>query len=66
MSNNDSFLDKNQAQSLAALLMAVKEVNANQDMLPNYDIQVVVRYGDDGFAAAISVAQKLLNVHREN
>ena len=56
---NNSQFNPLQAQSLAAFMMAVKEINANVNLLPNYELRVAVRSGVDDFSGAISGAEYL-------
>ena len=55
-STNTSF-DHNQAQCLAAFLMAVQEINNNSTFLPNHELQVAIRGGDNSFAGSILSAE---------
>lgn len=57
--SNTSQFNPEQAQSLAAFMMAVREINANPDLLPNYELRVAVRSDTDNFAGAISAAEYL-------
>ena len=56
---NTSQLNSEQAQSLAAFMMAVREVNDNPDLLPNYELRVAVRSGTNDFTGAIGAAEYL-------
>jgi hypothetical protein len=52
-------INMNQAQALAAFWMAVNEINASPDLLPNVELQVAIR-GGPGFSRSIIAAQDLL------
>ena len=56
---NTSKLNSEQAQSLAAFMMAVHEINDNPHLLPNYELRVAVRSGTRDFKGAISAAEYL-------
>jgi hypothetical protein len=57
--NNQSQFDSEQAQSMAAFLMAIREINNNSTILPNYELRTVVRSGSSSFTGASSAAQFL-------
>ena len=57
--SDPSKLNSEEAQSLAAFMMAVHEVNDNPDLLPDYELRVAVRSGTDDFKGAISAAEYL-------
>lgn len=57
--SNTSHFNSEQAQSLAAFMMAVHEINTDPDLLPNFELRVAVRSGTDDFAGAISAAEYL-------
>ena len=57
--DNVSHLNSNQAQSLAAFMMAVHEINSDPDLLPNHELRVAVRSGRENFPGAISAAEYL-------
>ena len=54
---NASYFNREQAQCLTAFLMAVQEINNNATLLPNYEIQVAIRSGENTFAGAIKSAE---------
>lgn len=56
---NTSQVNSEQAQSLAAFMMAVHEINSDPDLLPNFELRVAVRSGTGDFAGAISAAEYL-------
>jgi len=57
--SNQSQFDANQAQSLAAFMMAVDEINQNGVILPNFELQVAVRSGSSDFTGAVNSAEYL-------
>ena len=57
--SDPSKLNSEEAQSLAAFMMAVHEVNDNPNLLPDYELRVAVRSGTDDFKGAISAAEYL-------
>ena len=56
---NLSDFNEQQAQSLAAFMMAINEINADPNILPNYELRVAVRSGTDDFSGAINAAEYL-------
>ena len=56
-SKKPSFFDANQAQCLAAFLMAVQEINNNSYFLPNFELQVAIVGSSDNFEAAVEAAE---------
>lgn len=60
---NVSLINLQQAQSMAAFMMAINEINENSELLPNYELRVAVISATDDFNGAVSAAEYLtLNV----
>ena len=57
--SNVSQLSLEQAQSMAAFMMAINEINEGDTLLPNYELRVAVRSGTDDFSGAVSAAEYL-------
>mmetsp|Transcript_4056 Transcript_4056/g.5700 ORF Transcript_4056/g.5700 Transcript_4056/m.5700 type:complete len:681 (-) Transcript_4056:521-2563(-) len=59
---NQSQFNVEQAQSLAAFMMAVNEINQNKVLLPNFELRVAVRVSMPDFAGAIDAAEYLATI----
>lgn len=57
--SNVSQLNLQQAQSMAAFMMAINEINDNANLLPNFELRVVVRSATDDFSGAVRAAEYL-------